>query len=454
MFFLIKCYTSFKYGFYMNWFMHDKIETIQISVTLFNITNADRFISGKDYKLKMEEVGPFTYQETRLNEDVEIDLEKERMYYTPQYVLDFLPEKSIGNPKDFNIVLPNIVMAGLTSKLTAFPFLTKIAYNMLTTRFKFKPLLNIDAHSFIWGYNETLLSAIHDIIPGYITYDKVGLLHTFLDNDTRVRVEVSIKDEEKFMVKSWNGYSKLKMGEIDPESCEKCNTLEDTYDGIGYPPGRTKDFRIKLIRKGLCRTVDMEYNSTKTMYYGGEAMVYQFRKNYFGIDPNKTYDGLHDMSDCYHGLPVTVSYPHFLDVDPKVYERIEGMTPNENVRGHITIEPQVALEVETKSMLQVNLALSDVSYNPQMRPFANMTLPTSYVHIVQNPLPKGTEFCLIVMYKVIPYVTPVTEILLFVLMIYYWLSFCIALYRRCRPPTITVSILPHLDTKVGIPLLK
>jgi scavenger receptor class B, member 1 len=32
-----------------------------ISVYLFNVTNPEQFLSGEDDKLKVEEIGPFTY---------------------------------------------------------------------------------------------------------------------------------------------------------------------------------------------------------------------------------------------------------------------------------------------------------------------------------------------------------------------------------------------------------
>lgn len=33
-----------------------------ISIYIFNITNAQEFLSGKDVKLKVEEIGPYVYQ--------------------------------------------------------------------------------------------------------------------------------------------------------------------------------------------------------------------------------------------------------------------------------------------------------------------------------------------------------------------------------------------------------
>lgn len=38
--------------------------------------------------------------------------------------------------------------------------------------------------------------------------------------------------------------------------------------------------------------------------------------------------GLLDISECYYGFPIALSYPHFLDTDEKVASQIEGLTPN------------------------------------------------------------------------------------------------------------------------------
>lgn len=38
--------------------------------------------------------------------------------------------------------------------------------------------------------------------------------------------------------------------------------------------------------------------------------------------------GLLDISECYYGFPIALSYPHFLDTDAKVGEHVVGLKPN------------------------------------------------------------------------------------------------------------------------------
>lgn len=37
--------------------------------------------------------------------------------------------------------------------------------------------------------------------------------------------------------------------------------------------------------------------------------------------------GLIDVTDCYYGFPIALSYPHFLDADPKILQMTEGSQP-------------------------------------------------------------------------------------------------------------------------------
>lgn len=39
-------------------------------------------------------------------------------------------------------------------------------------------------------------------------------------------------------------------------------------------------------------------------------------------------EGLIDVTDCYYGFPIALSYPHFLDGDAMLNENITGCSPN------------------------------------------------------------------------------------------------------------------------------
>jgi hypothetical protein len=39
--------------------------------------------------------------------------------------------------------------------------------------------------------------------------------------------------------------------------------------------------------------------------------------------------GFIDVSSCYYGFPLAITSPHFLGVDPKEYQHIDGLLPDE-----------------------------------------------------------------------------------------------------------------------------
>jgi len=42
-------------------------------------------------------------------------------------------------------------------------------------------------------------------------------------------------------------------------------------------------------------------------------------------------EGLSDVTDCYYGFPIALSYPHFLDADPQLLVNVTGSQPNRSM---------------------------------------------------------------------------------------------------------------------------
>lgn len=53
-------------------------------------------------------------------------------------------------------------------------------------------------------------------------------------------------------------------------------------------------------------------------------------KHFFRIFPGKCLpEGLVDVTDCYYGFPIALSYPHFLDANPALLDNVTGgISPN------------------------------------------------------------------------------------------------------------------------------
>lgn len=92
----------------LNLFKKPPLEVF-ISIYTFNVTNGDRFLSGEDKKIIVEEIGPFTYREILTHHNITFN-PNGTMSYVPHREVIFVPEKSFGDPKDLIIIVPNIPM--------------------------------------------------------------------------------------------------------------------------------------------------------------------------------------------------------------------------------------------------------------------------------------------------------------------------------------------------------
>ncbi|KAJ8718766.1 hypothetical protein PYW07_016322 [Mythimna separata] len=383
------------YGTYVHDGISKEIDSIHLSVYLFNITNAERFVSGEDEKLKVEEVGPFTYQENRTNEELVIDKEAGVMRYSPRYKSTFLPEESVGRPEDMMLTLPNIAMLSMGSLLSNYNYFTQLGFNMLALRLDSNATVQISAHDYLWGYNEPLISVGNIFLPGWINFDTMGLLDRLYNREKSPRVEVSANNEDKFMIRTINGLGGLPSWGY-PEKSSSCNSFNSTFEGLLYPSKLTPDRPLKIYRNVLCRFMELEYVGPKTMDFGVEGLSYKFTNRSFSKIPENDcmcnhgvcHDGVSDLSPCYYGLPVVLSNAHFYDTNPLIYERVEGMNPNEEQHGsNITIEPVIGMVMETKFSVQVNVLVRDVSFNSKMSRFSDMVVPVGYFKVIQPKMP-------------------------------------------------------------------
>lgn len=66
--------------------------------------------------------------------------------------------------------------------------------------------------------------------------------------------------------------------------------------------------------------------------------------------------GVFDLSACQKGVPIFISYPHFLDADPIYLEAVTGLAPNKSLhRTYIDVEPRTGSPVDFIARIQVNL---------------------------------------------------------------------------------------------------
>ncbi|KAI5634271.1 CD36 family domain-containing protein [Phthorimaea operculella] len=384
-------------------FLMKKSEVVHLSMYLFNVTNGDAFLSGEDQTLKVQEVGPFSYREDRVNEELELDEEAGVVRYRPSITVSFMPEKSVAHPDNVTLTLPNLPLLGLATMFSSYPFWMRSSLEVLTSTTGSKALITTDAGSYLWGYSDPIISLANKLAPNVYNFDKLGLLDRLYDRESPNYLEVSARQEDKFMIKTRNGHKKLNMGHMaDPDQCETCNDFVNTYEGLGYPSAMTPETPLTLFRNGLCRTLPMDFHEKVVLDNGVHGLVFNISDNFYtqGQDENDDKILMLDLRKCFYDIPVALSKLYFEGLDPALYDRVEGVPPPDPNRGfYLVVEPMVAMQLETYVRVQLNLVLGDVSYNSKTRRFADMVLPIGYIEILQPPLPAETVDALILMHR-------------------------------------------------------
>ncbi|XP_050678265.1 scavenger receptor class B member 1-like isoform X2 [Leptidea sinapis] len=150
-----------------------------MKVHLFNYTNWDRVKRGLDKKLKVEDVGPFTYSQQL--ERVNIKFEEDRLTYQERNHFRFLPEQSSGAHFD-QVFVPNLPLLGVVSKAINMPYFAQVT--LITTLNSWanhhEAFLKLPVQRFLWGYDDGIIDLAKPILSlkGQLNFDKFGLLVT------------------------------------------------------------------------------------------------------------------------------------------------------------------------------------------------------------------------------------------------------------------------------------
>ena len=69
-------------------------------------------------------------------------------------------------------------------------------------------------------------------------------------------------------------------------------------------------------------------------------------------------EGLVDVTDCYYGFPISLSYPHFMNGDPDLIKNITGMQPNADDHSSVfVIQPVSFKECSIYTIQTLNLIM-------------------------------------------------------------------------------------------------
>ncbi|XP_033338900.2 scavenger receptor class B member 1 [Megalopta genalis] len=404
-----------------------------LRIYIFNITNVEAFFSGEE-KMKVEEIGPYVYQELLENQNVTWH-ENKTISYIPKRTIKYIPEMSNGDPMRDMVRVPNIPMLGLTSTLHDAGMFVNIPWISLINVMNSKAVLNITVHDYLWGYEDKLIHFASTVVPSFIDFAKFGLLDRMYDEgDNVVFMNVGknknmTEEEGRYLsIESYNfspgmsqwGYQKVEGNETSPENTI-CNRIKGCTEGELFPSNLDKHAVFRIFRKAFCRAIPIVFKEQVQLENGLEGYLYSVSDDF--LDPpdmnpdNKCFckkesqclkKGLSDMTPCYYRIPAAMSLPHFLDADPSLLNGVEGLHPDpEKHRTKIIIQPAIGIPIHVNSRMQINLVMNPTYFNSEIKAFNGITVPLFWTDLYIPSPPSDLLFLL----KLVLHVLPIGQII-------------------------------------------
>lgn len=172
----------------MEWWIDSPIQPL-IKIHIFNYTNIDDFLSGKDEKIRLKDVGPYVYKEfgSRVNleftDDHKITFNVSRKFikftkiflqrvYPPQdnKTLIFMPNESVGKETDI-FKVPNVPLIASITKAAGIDFFQSQAFNLILSSSGAKEFHDKAVSEYMFGYTDPLIERV----PG-LNRERAGLI--------------------------------------------------------------------------------------------------------------------------------------------------------------------------------------------------------------------------------------------------------------------------------------
>uniref|UniRef100_A0A182VPW5 Scavenger receptor class B n=1 Tax=Anopheles minimus TaxID=112268 RepID=A0A182VPW5_9DIPT len=450
-------------GSYLNRLWKKPPLEVFISIYVFNVTNPEAFMRGEE-RLRLQEIGPYVYQEFLEHRNSTFN-SNGTLSFVPVRRQVFVPERSVGDPMEDRIMIPNIALLGVSSAAYRMSTFAAFAVAAALKPLGMAPILNITTHDLLWGYDDPLVRIASTLLPELIHFQKLGILDRMFDDgfDTvTINLPESVRNQQRQMEDSivhddddvsnelteslheeyyhdiilrskteqpirdysidvWNGSPGLAhWGYVakDHWDAERrnipCNTLQGSYDGSIFPRNISKTEVFNVYRKAFCRTLPIAFEREGEVD-GIKAYWFSIQENAFESSIDDPYTscycknnqclpkGLGDLSPCWYNIPVAVSLPHFYKGDPTLSQAIDGLSPNKEKHDAVIImQPQLGIPMKANIRVQISL-LTNVSFNSELRPFHNTVIPLIWAEMSLEKLTPELILLLNLLFGIAPY---------------------------------------------------
>ncbi|XP_029167333.1 lysosome membrane protein 2-like [Nylanderia fulva] len=377
-----------------DWWQQPPVK-LEYRIRVFNYTNVKEFEAGKVNKLRVQELGPYTYRETKsrvnvvMHENGTVTFQEERSF---EYIG--------GRPEDDVVVVPNVPLMFVTAFVRDTSFMTRMGTNVMLAGFQEQTYVNVTVSDFLWGYEITFLKWLKPFMKQDIPLEKFGLMAAKKLNKNRITMSTGVPSLDNLgMIERLNGMDNRKMW-----GDEKCDRIMGT-DGSMFPPHLIKNTNnpLYVYSQDMCRNLPF-YFAEEVTTYGIPSLRYKLSPDAFNSSrkENKCFcpkvdgsrvcppDGLFNISACVFGTPLLTSFPHFYGADKSLLKQIDGLNPRqEDHESYVDVHPRLATPMAGWSRFQMNLEVRTAISVPFLGKLKDGTiLPIMWVEIGTDQIPE------------------------------------------------------------------
>lgn len=387
-----------------DWFMELPMP-INFNIYIFNLTNPDEVKTGA--KPNFKEEGPYVFTQTRKKTEESIEFIGDSVSYREiqNYVFD--ETQSYPQSSSDNFISVNVVFMIITQILENVPFQID---NLEET------IENVYGNSDIidtYNIGEIVFDGLHLCDPAKttVTGKLVCLMLSFLhlrfvshlpDGSMKLslfeykngkdagvfNVNRGTEDMEKFMmINSWEGKTRTNYWKGENNECDN---IAGTREGTLFTP-KVHGQNFRLFSMDICRTVELTMETTESEFEGVDTYKYVLEgsalisddpegcyclKKTKGLDgePYCFMDGFMDLHSCF-GIPALLSFPHFLDADPKYLDYVEGLNPDKEKHGtSLLLEPVSGAPLTGSRKVQFNFVTRPIKKSGLDEPIESTAL--------------------------------------------------------------------------------
>ena len=346
----------------------------------------------------------------------------------------FLPDRNARNPEKDILKIPNIPLFSAGSSMKDAGYFTlmgfKASINAMIGNEGTSLFIEKSVKDIIWGYDDKLTAMGRSFMPaGALKSDQFGLLvGKNYSVDGRMRVHTGASDLT--MVGQIKSFNEQETYNVWPD--KKCDQMRGA-DGSFMEPMLNMNSRLEITVIDLCRTIKLvpnkyvqvgpmktlqflpdenlfNYDAEENKCYCPETvkqaeMDYEEEESEFeednsfdswfdeeeesetpdNLDNSKkdkcTGNGVFHIGPCKFGAPLAVSWPHFLNAEPKI-ETVEGLNPDpKKHQMYMNVQPEMGIGFSAYIRMQFNLKMEKSQAFP-----------------ILNTLPIGDEFLVPIMW--------------------------------------------------------